>query len=79
MKHQRHAQQIDRSDPAVARFIRECGMADNAVTIKLVGASQNDLQIQIERLMKTFGPMITMTAPRMGRFNEWIVMGTILG
>jgi len=79
MRRRAQPQQLKRSDPAVAQFVRECGLAENAVSIKLRGASEADLKLQIERLQKAYGPLIQMASPYFGRYGEWIVMGTILG
>lgn len=79
MRRRQAMQTLDRSDPAVRAFVRDCGLAENAVTIKLTGASEADLRLQIERLEKALGPLLMMTQPRLGQYNEWIVMGTILG
>lgn len=76
----RQQQQIDRSDPAVARFIKECSLATTAVSIRLVGEREEDVQLQVQRLEKVFGSLIAMTAPRQsGRGIEWIAYGTLLG
>ena len=79
MRQRQQQQQLDRTDPTVAQFVKECGLAENAVSIKLRGASEADLKLQIERLEKAYGPLIQMASPYVGRYNEWIVMGTILG
>lgn len=72
-------QTVDRSDPTVQAFMRDCGLAQNAVTIKLTGASEEDLRLQIDRLQKALGSLLVMAQPRLGQYNEWIAMGTILG
>lgn len=73
-------QQIDRSDPVVARFAAECGLATTAVSIRLVGESEADVRLQVQRLEKAFGSLVAMTAPRQsGRGKEWIAYGTLLG
>lgn len=80
MKHQRTAQRLELSDPTVARFAQECGLAKNAVSIRLVGVSAEDVGIQIARLERTFGALIMMTQPRQsGRGEEWIAYGTLIG
>lgn len=77
---QRQQQTIDRSDPTVARFVTECGLATTAVSIRLVGESEADVMLQVERLEKAFGSLIRMTrASRSGRGVEWIAYGTLLG
>lgn len=73
-------QQLDRSDPIVARFVAECGLATTAVSIRLVGESEADVKLQVQRLEKAFGSLIALTAPRQsGRGIEWIAYGTLLG
>lgn len=60
--------------------IQEREHAQNAVSIRLVGVSRSDLEIQITRLELMFGALITMTQPRQsGRGAEWIAYGTIVG
>ena len=72
-------QGLDRTDPTVARFVRECGLAGSPVSIRLVGVSKADLDVQIERLDKAFGGLVKMTQPRQtGKGAEWIAYGTIL-
>ncbi len=71
---------LDMSDPAVAQFVAECGLASTAVSIRLVGEKESDVRIQIERLERAFGSLIKLTAPRQsGRGVEWIAYGTLLG
>jgi len=71
---------LDMRDPDVARFVAECGLASTAVSIRLIGEKESDVQIQIERLTKAFGSLIQLTAPRQsGRGIEWIAYGTLLG
>jgi len=78
MKQQRAT--IDRSDPSVARFVSECGLATSAVSIRLIGEREEDVTLQKERLERVFGSLIALTAPRQsGRGVEWIVYGTLLG
>lgn len=77
---QRERQSIDRRDPTVAKFIQECGLATTAVSIRLVGESEADVMLQVERLEKVFGSLIRMTrASTSGRGIEWIAYGTLLG
>ncbi len=80
MKRQRTAQYLDRRDPIVARFTQECGLTEHAVSIRLVGVTEADVQTQINRLERTFGELIQMTRPKQsGRGIEWIAYGTIVG
>jgi len=80
MKHHHNGQQLDLSDPIVAKFALECGLATNAVSIRIIGVSRDDLQVQIARLERSFGRLIMMTEPRQsGRSTEWIAYGTIVG
>lgn len=76
----RQRQLIDRRDPDVARFIAECGLASTAVSIRLIGEKELDVQIQIDRLQRAFGSLIQLTSPKQsGRGIEWIAYGTLLG
>jgi hypothetical protein len=80
MRHQRNAQRLELSDPTVARFAQECGLAKNAVSIRLVGVSEEDVKIQIARLERAFGALIMMTQARQsGKGMEWIAYGTLVG
>lgn len=73
-------QALDRRDPTVKRFIEECGLAGSPVSIRLVGNSRADLDIQIARLEKSLGGLLRMTLPKQsGRGLEWIAYGSILG
>ncbi len=75
-----HRAQLDLRDPIVARFVAECGLAKNAVSLRLVGVSEEDVTIQIKRLERTFGTLVMMTQPRQsGRGEEWIAYGTLIG
>jgi hypothetical protein len=75
-----HRQALDRSDPIVAQFIAECGLATTAVSIRLIGEQEADVKLQIERLQKAFGSLIQLTQPKQsGRGIEWIAYGTLLG
>jgi hypothetical protein len=75
----KHPQVLDRNDPTVARFVRECGLAGSPVSIRLVGVSKADLDIQIQRLERAYGGLVRMTTPRQsGKGSEWIAYGTIL-
>lgn len=77
---QRQQQAIDRSDPAVQRWIAECGLATTAVSIRLVGEREDDVKVQARRLELAFGSLISLTQPKQsGRGIEWIVYGTLLG
>ena len=80
MRQHNNGQKLELSDPTVARFARECGLAKNAVSIRLVGVNQEDVDIQISRVKQAFGPLIKMTQPRQsGHGLEWIAYGTIIG
>jgi hypothetical protein len=77
---QHNQQTIDQRDPVVAKFVAECGLASTAVSIRLVGEKEADVQIQIQRLERAFGSLVKLTAPRQsGRGIEWIAYGTLLG
>lgn len=72
-------QAVDQHDPAVAKFVAECGLASTAVSIRLVGEKESDVQIQIQRLERAFGSLVKMTRPsQSGRGIEWIAYGTLL-
>jgi len=80
MKDKHIGPQLDQRDPAVARFAQECGLATNAVSVRLVGVSAEDVSLQIKRLEKTFGALILMSQPRQsGKGTEWIAYGTLIG
>lgn len=80
MKHQRNAQQIDTSNPAVAAFVRECGLAKHAVSIRLLGVEREDVQIQIDRLNKALGDLVCWTRIQETRDGQgYCAYGTILG
>jgi len=73
-------QEINRADPIVAAFVADCGLAATPVAIKLTGESQVDVNLQITRLEKTFGSLISMTtAHRVSDGVTWIAHGTLLG
>lgn len=75
----RNSQALDQSDPAVAQFLQETQTASTAVSIRLVGANERDVGLQVQRLELVFGSSIRMTAPRQsGRGVEWIAYGTLL-
>jgi hypothetical protein len=78
MKPKPNGQELDLSNPGVARFAAQCGIAQNAVSIRLVGVSAEDVQLQIDRLSRAYGPMLAMTRPaQSGKGLEWIAYGTI--
>jgi len=80
MKHHRTGQALDRRDPAVKQFAQECGLTEHAVSLRLVGVSFADVQTQIDRLKRAYGPDILLTSARQsGRGQEWIAYGTIIG
>jgi hypothetical protein len=66
------------SDPIVARWIADCGMATAPVKIKLTGESQADVLLQYQRLKRSFGALVHFGPIQHNRVgNEWIVFGTI--
>lgn len=72
-------QALDLSDPVVKQFVAECDLAAAPVSIRLVGTTAEDVQIQLDRITKAFGQVAQMTAPRQsGRGSEWIAYGTLL-
>lgn len=74
------AQRIDRSDPAVARWVADCGLAAHAVSLRLIGPDEQDVAIQIERLKKTFGSLLQVTRIQHTRDQrEYVAYGTLLG
>jgi hypothetical protein len=73
-----HGQSIDRSDPAVQRFMQECGLVSGPVHIRLTG-DHDDLLAQIRRFELAFGSLVAFTTPRQQREGVlWDVYGTIL-
>jgi len=73
------AQRIDRSDPAVARWVAECGLAAHAVSLRLIGPDEADVKLQVDRLKIAFGPLLAVTriqATQNGR--EYVAYGTLL-
>jgi hypothetical protein len=80
MRQQRNGQSPDRRDPAVNRFMAECGISEHAVSIRLIGVTEADVKKQLDRLRLAFGAGIQLTSPRQsGRGPEWIAYGTIIG
>lgn len=80
MKHLRNAQQLDTSDPAVAEFVRECGLAQHAVSIRLLGIKREDVELQVERMVKVFGALVVWTRVQDTRDGRgYCAYGTILG
>lgn len=80
MKHQRTAQELDTSSPAVAEFIRACGLAKHAVSIRLLGIDREDLQVQIDRMSQTFGALLVFTRIQPTRDQRgYVAYGTFLG
>ena len=72
-------QQIDTSDPIVAQWMADCGLATAPVKIKLTGASLADVQLQCNRLWKVYGSLIHFGRPEHNRVgDEWVVFGTLL-
>lgn len=70
-------EQVDISRPEIRAWMAEFGTLEHAVSIRLIGVSQADLKLQIERLEKAFGRTIAMASPRRGNGVEWIAYGTI--
>ena len=74
-----HGQAIDRRDPNVQRFMKECGLVNGPVYIELTG-EHDDLLAQVKRFERTFGSLVAFTNPRRQREGSWWdVYGTILG
>jgi hypothetical protein len=64
----------------VARWIAECGIATTPVAIKLTGETEADVALQVHRLERAFGSLVTFTMPRrVSNGVEWIAHGTLLG
>jgi len=76
-RHTSQGEQLDLSDPNVRSWLAEFGVLQHAVSIRLVGVSESDLKLQIDRLERAFGKTIAMASPRRGSGVEWIVYGTI--
>jgi hypothetical protein len=72
---------VDRTDPTIAAFLMEIeGSATTPVAIKLTGESEADVALQIHRLERAFGSLVTFTMPRrVSNGVEWIAHGTLLG
>lgn len=71
--------QVDTTDPAVSRWMQECGLATGPVKIKLTGAELADVQTQCNRLWRVYGSLIHFGKPSHNRVgNEWVVFGTLL-
>jgi hypothetical protein len=72
-------QRIDRSDPTVAAFVAEYGLAAAPVAIKLTGDTEADVKLQIDRLEKAFGSLVAFTRIRRDSMGvEWVCNGTLL-
>jgi hypothetical protein len=70
--------EVDREDPAVAMFLAECEGLAHPVSLRLVGLSESDVQLAIDRLQRALGAAFRPTQPRQsGRGEEWIAYGTI--
>jgi hypothetical protein len=70
---------IDTADPYVAHWALECGIVEAPVRFRLVAKSQNDLQVQIERLTKAFGELVRISAQEHNRVGgEHIAYGAFL-
>jgi hypothetical protein len=72
-------QRINSSDPVVARWIVDCGLAGTPVAIKLTGESEDDVALQVRRMERAFGSLVQFSAPRrVSNGVEWIAHGTLL-
>ncbi|MBK9943659.1 MAG: hypothetical protein IPP13_18790 [Kouleothrix sp.] len=73
-------QRLNTNDPAVAEFVRQCGLAKHAVSIRLIGVEREDVQVQIDRLNKALGELVVWTRVQPTRDSRgYCAYGTILG
>lgn len=60
--------------------IAEYGTSQHAVSVRLVGVTEQDTQLQLDRMVLCFGALFVATAPKQsGHGREWIAYGTIVG
>ena len=72
------AEQVEQSDPIVAMWLYECGLARRPVAIALRGTSREDIEVQIRRLVIAFGDLLDMHPARLSkRERAWVAHGTI--
>lgn len=70
---------LNRSNPEVAKWADECGLASGPVAIKLTGENEQSVTVQIQRLNRAFGSLITFSLPRRdSRGVAWVAYGTLL-
>lgn len=76
---EQHGQGIDIRDPLVAHWAAECGLISFPVAISLRARDEDALTQQIQRLNRTFGPLVHITMPRRDRHgSDWVAYGTFL-
>jgi hypothetical protein len=79
MKQRTNGQQLERVPIETISAAERYGRAEHPVSLRLVGVTEADVQLQIERLVLTFGTLLQATEPRQsGKGQEWIAYGTIL-
>jgi len=80
MKQRTNGQKLERVPIETISAAERYGKAAHPVSLRLVGVTADDVQLQIERLVLTFGPLLQATEPKQsGRGPEWIAYGTIVG
>jgi hypothetical protein len=76
---QRSTQELDRSDPAVRRFLEEAGVIERPVSIRLVGPTPGSVQRELDRLQGFYGDAIQLTQARQDdKKRVWVAYGTII-
>ena len=55
------------------------GRSEHPVSVRFVGITEADIQLQIERMALSFGNLCVFTAPKQsGQGPAWIAYGTIV-
>lgn len=71
---------IDRSNPEVKAFLAACGLSENAVSIRLIGTSERDVNLLIDQLTAALPNRFEFSRARQQvKGLQWIAYGTLLG
>lgn len=78
-KERTNGQRLERVPIETISAAERYGRSEHPVSLRLVGVTEADVQLQIERLVLTFGHLIATSAPKQsGKGQEWIAYGTIV-
>jgi hypothetical protein len=71
---------IDRSNPEVQAFLAACGLSEHAVSIRLIGETESDVNRLIDQLHAVMPERFQFSRARQQvKGLQWLAYGTLLG